>query len=194
MIARHADVGAHRQPFELLRIALRPPRASRTTAGRMRSTIDLRFRDCSCARSRSCSSVACTAPQLRVPEHHHQAGAERFGRELDAADLRGRDDVAGHADDEQVAEALIEDDLGRHARIRTAEDDGQRLLACRQQRAAARGSRRRCPAADEAPIALAQRSNAPGAEIMARIYPAKSAQRLRRTPRTACACNGSSGQ
>jgi hypothetical protein len=82
---------------------------------------------------------------------------ERFGRELDAADLRGRDDVARHADDKQVAEALIEDDLGRHARIRTAEDNGQRFLACRQRappRVARAGA---AQLADEAPIALAQR-------------------------------------
>ncbi len=82
---------------------------------------------------------------------------ERFGRELDAADLRGRNDVARHADDEQVAEALIEDDLGRYARIRTAEDDGQRFLACRQLTPPRVAGALAAQLADEAPIALAQR-------------------------------------
>ena len=54
--------------------------------------------------------------------------AGSLGGELDAADLRRRDDVAGDADDEEIAKALIEDDLGRHARVGTAEDDGEGRL------------------------------------------------------------------
>jgi len=38
-----------------------------------------------------------------MPQHHHQPCAELLGGELDAADLRRRDDVASNADDEQVA-------------------------------------------------------------------------------------------
>ena len=78
---------------------------------------------------------------LRVAEHDHEPRAEPLGGELDAADLRRRDDVAGDADHEQVAQALVEDDLRRHARVRAAEDDGERLLACGQL-AAARLARR----------------------------------------------------
>ena len=63
-----------------------------------------------------------------MADHHHQARAEALGGELDAAHLRRRDDVAGDADDEEIAEALIEDDLGGHARVRAAEDDGEGLL------------------------------------------------------------------
>jgi len=46
------------------------------------------------------------------------------------------DDVAGNPDDEQVAQALIEDDLGRHARVGAAENDRERLLSRRHLAAA----------------------------------------------------------
>jgi hypothetical protein len=63
-----------------------------------------------------------------VAEHHDEARAGASRRELDAADLRRRHDVAGHADDEQIAEPLIEHDLRRHAGVGTAENDGERFL------------------------------------------------------------------
>jgi hypothetical protein len=66
-----------------------------------------------------------------MAEHDDQSGAIARCCELHAADLRGRDDIAGDADDEQIAETLIEDDLRGHARIRTAQDDGERFLARR---------------------------------------------------------------
>ena len=65
---------------------------------------------------------------LRMAEHDDEPRAVALGGELDAADLRRRDDVAGDADDEEIAEALIEHDLGRHARVGTSEDDGERRL------------------------------------------------------------------
>ena len=43
------------------------------------------------------------SPTIRMAHHHDQAGAKLLGGELDAADLRRRDDVASNADDEQVA-------------------------------------------------------------------------------------------
>jgi hypothetical protein len=46
--------------------------------------------------------------------------------------LRGSHDVSGHPDDEQVAQALVEDDLGRHARIGAPQDDREGLLARHQ--------------------------------------------------------------
>ena len=137
-----------------------------------------------------------------MPEHHDQARAEGLGGELDAADLRGRDDVARDADHEQVAESLVEHDLGRHARIRAAEDDGEWLLA----RAAARdAARRRCRLArssvDEAPIAFAQRCERGQCGVMGTVssdvaYTDLAARRQlrRRTPRVGCAPSGSSGQ
>ena len=67
-----------------------------------------------------------------MPQHDDQPGTELFGGKLDAADLRGGNDVAGHSDDEQVAEPLIENDLDRYSRIRTAKDGRERFLAGRQ--------------------------------------------------------------
>ncbi len=64
-----------------------------------------------------------------VPHHHHEAGAELLGGELDARHLGGGHDVAGHPDHEQVAEALVKDDLGGHPGIGAAEDDREGVLA-----------------------------------------------------------------
>ena len=69
---------------------------------------------------------------LRVAQHHDEPRAVSGGGEFDAADLRWRDDVARDADDEQVAQALIEHQLRRDAGIRAAEDDGERLLSVRE--------------------------------------------------------------
>ena len=67
-----------------------------------------------------------------MTEHDDKGGAESLGCELDAADLRRGDDVAGNAYDEQIAQTLIEDDLGRDPRIGAAENDGEWRLAGRQ--------------------------------------------------------------
>ncbi len=92
---------------------------------------------------------------LRVPQHHHQPGAEAGGGELDAAHPGGRHDVAGDANDEQIAQPLIEDDLGGHPRVRATEDDGEGLLLLRQlERPRRRGLA--ADAGDEAPVAVAQ--------------------------------------
>jgi hypothetical protein len=67
-----------------------------------------------------------------VAQHDDQARPEARGGELDAADARGRDDVACDADDEQVAQPLIEDDLGGHARESAPQDDRERLPVVRR--------------------------------------------------------------
>jgi hypothetical protein len=84
--------------------------------------------------------------------------AETRRGELDAADLRWRDDIAGHADHEQVAEALVEHDLGRYARIRASQDDGERLLMLLERHGAGIAKRgiAFANAGDETLIALAQ--------------------------------------
>src|SRR5262249_22215908 len=99
-----------------------------------------------------------------MAEYHHEARAEGRSRELDTADLRGRDDIAGHADDEEVAEPLVEYDLRRHACIRAAEHDGERLLyggggqlTARDARGAPLELALEPKLADEAPVAFAQR-------------------------------------
>jgi hypothetical protein len=63
-----------------------------------------------------------------VTKHHNEARVEAGSRKLDTADLGGCDNVAGHANDEEVAEALIEDQLRRYAGVGAAEDDGEGLL------------------------------------------------------------------
>jgi len=65
---------------------------------------------------------------LRVAKDDNQARAIPSGGEFDAADLRRSDDVACDANDEEVPQTLIEHDLRRDARIRTSEDDRERLL------------------------------------------------------------------
>src|SRR6267378_1718300 len=86
----------------------------------------------------------------RVSHDDGQPRVEALGRELDAAHLRRRDDIARDADDEQVAETLAEDELGRNARIGTAEHDGERLLA------GAGTASRASPVCNEAPISVTQ--------------------------------------
>ena len=85
-------------------------------------------------------------PALRVSHDDRQPRFEALGRELDAAHLRRRDDIARDADDEQVAKTLAEDELGWNARIGTAKYDGERLLP------RAGTASRRCPVFHEAPI------------------------------------------
>jgi hypothetical protein len=71
-----------------------------------------------------------------MSEDDDESCAEPFRGELDASNLRRGDNVASHTDDEQVTEALIENNLRRHPRIRTSENNGERLLACRERLAA----------------------------------------------------------
>src|SRR6185295_8094202 len=67
-----------------------------------------------------------------VPKHYDEASVEALGCEFHAADLRRRHDVAGHADHEQVAQALIEHELRGHTGVGAAEDDRERLLPLRE--------------------------------------------------------------
>ncbi len=46
-----------------------------------------------------------------MTEYDDEPRAESLRGEFDAAHLRGRDDVSGHADHEQIAQTLIENDL-----------------------------------------------------------------------------------
>ena len=93
-----------------------------------------------------------------VSEHHHQPHLELFHRELDAADLRRRGDVAGDADHEQVAQALVEHEFGRRARVGAAQHHRERALRARMV-LAPRVAEQRLQAdhmVDEAAVALAQ--------------------------------------
>ncbi len=57
---------------------------------------------------------------LGVAYHDGQARPEHLGRKLDAPHLRRRDDIAGDADDEEVAKALPKDQLGGNAGVGTS--------------------------------------------------------------------------
>jgi hypothetical protein len=70
----------------------------------------------------------CDGAALSVAQHHHQVRPELLCSKFHAADQRGGNYVAGHANDEKVAEALIEDDLDRYPRIGTAENGRERRL------------------------------------------------------------------
>jgi hypothetical protein len=79
-------------------------------------------------------------------------------RELDAADEGWGHDVSGDADDEEVAQALVEHDLRGHPRVRAAEHDGEGGLARHELGPAGRVRRVLLapPPRDKAAIALAQ--------------------------------------
>src|SRR5688572_8232086 len=70
-------------------------------------------------------------PALLVSEHHHQRRTQVLDSVLDAGDDGSVGHVAGHPDGEQIAEALVEDELWRHPRIGAAKNDGDRVLAPR---------------------------------------------------------------
>src|SRR6476646_3821110 len=63
-----------------------------------------------------------------VAEDHDERDVEHADTELDRAQHAGVDDVAGGADDEQVAQALVEDDLRCDTRVAAAEHQRERLL------------------------------------------------------------------
>jgi hypothetical protein len=69
---------------------------------------------------------------LGMAEHDDQPRSETRRSEFDAADLRRSYDVASNTNDEEVAESLIEHDLGRNARIGASEDDRNWLLTLGQ--------------------------------------------------------------
>src|ERR1700740_3204935 len=93
-----------------------------------------------------------------MAQYHHQASSKRLGGELDAADLRGGNYIAGHADHEQVAEPLIEHDFRWHARVRAAENDGERFLAYGQDAPTRARDVATAQLGDDPPVALLQGS------------------------------------
>jgi hypothetical protein len=93
-----------------------------------------------------------------MAEYDHEPRAISRGSELHAPHLRRRHDVSGDADDKEITEALIEDDLGWHPGIGAAEYDREGLLS-RGELGAAIVSVRRIRLADaerEAAVAEAQ--------------------------------------
>lgn len=76
---------------------------------------------------------------LGVTQHDDEASAKAGGGKLDAADLGRCDDVAGHPDDKEVAQALVKHQFRRHSRIGASEDNGEGFLALVQLRPPSRG-------------------------------------------------------
>ena len=90
-------------------------------------------------------SAARTAPHEEWPRTTTSRVPSCSTPNSDARYLRGGGYISGHTDDEQIAEAPVEEDLDGHARVRASQDDGERRLA-RDQFAAARLNAERTPA------------------------------------------------
>jgi hypothetical protein len=64
-----------------------------------------------------------------MSEHHDQPCTKLRGGKLHTADLRRRHDVSRYANDEQISESLVENQLGRNPGIGTTKNNCKRLLA-----------------------------------------------------------------
>jgi len=65
---------------------------------------------------------------IAVAQHDHQLRAEFHGRVFDTADLSRSYDVSCHADNEQIAEALVENHLHGYPGVGAGEDDREWIL------------------------------------------------------------------
>ena len=65
---------------------------------------------------------------LLVSEDNHQFRAEVLDAILDAAENDVVHEVSGNSYDEEIAQAFVKEQLGRHARICAAENHGERML------------------------------------------------------------------
>src|SRR6266446_2711921 len=63
-----------------------------------------------------------------MAKHHDESHGQMIDRILDAPQALIVDHISCHSDHKQIAEPLIEYDLGRHARISAAENDRKRML------------------------------------------------------------------
>jgi len=64
-----------------------------------------------------------------MPKHDDELRSKMLDCVLDAPDYLVIQDVARNSNYKKIAQSLIEDDLGRSARISTADDNGERVLA-----------------------------------------------------------------
>src|SRR6476620_90184 len=63
-----------------------------------------------------------------MSQHQYQAATQMIDRVFDATQTFIIHYVSRHSNDEQIAEPLVEDDLGWNARVRATDNDGERLL------------------------------------------------------------------
>src|SRR5215475_12923574 len=68
-------------------------------------------------------------PATLVPQHQNQADTKVLDRVFDASPAFVVDDVACHAQYEEITESLVEYNFGRHTRIGATDDNGKRMLA-----------------------------------------------------------------
>jgi hypothetical protein len=146
VIDRRTEVGAHRVSHECLEVVLQR-RVEQRCHRRPHAVNDrTKVRRLTLGGALELVERGEDGAALRVAEHDDEPRAELLGGVLDAPDLRGRDDVPGDADDEEVAEPLIEDDLSGDARVGAAENDRVRRLLLRELGAALLAEERLEPA------------------------------------------------
>jgi hypothetical protein len=63
-----------------------------------------------------------------VPENDNETSSEPRSRKFNASYTRWGDDIPSDANHEQIAKALIKDDLGRHTSVGATKHDGEGLL------------------------------------------------------------------
>src|SRR5437588_129144 len=97
---------------------------------------------------------------LRMAHDDDQSSIKSCRGELNAADLRWCDNVAGDSNDEEVAEALVKDQFRGDAGIRATEDDRERLLSRDQRGTTGMIRKRRRPRLirHESPVAIPKAS------------------------------------
>ena len=108
-------------------VGVRPPREAASTLGVTRSTMSRRKPPGHLAGAHGDLGGLDRAARV-VAEHDDERAVEHADAELERAEHAGVDDVAGGAHDEQVAQALVEDDLGGDPGVGAAEEDGERVL------------------------------------------------------------------
>ena len=69
---------------------------------------------------------------IRVAEHDEKRRVQMPARVLQAPRDFRREDISRDADDEQLAKAGVEDQLGRHPGVAATEDGGIRMLALKE--------------------------------------------------------------
>jgi hypothetical protein len=132
VVCRDPDVGPDRMPHERIRIVSELCRQQNFHGGPDAVDDRTQIARLVLPRPHQLFQRGRHRPAPGVAQHHDERRPEALGGKLHAANLRGRDDIAGDADDKQVAEALVEDDLRRYPRVGTPEDDGERFLVDRQ--------------------------------------------------------------
>src|SRR6516162_10062685 len=129
VVDRDADVGADRLVDERLPVDRAAPGEQRLDRGTDQVDDGAKVHRLARAAAEHLVERGDDGAALGMAHHDDEARPEACRRELDAADLRGGDDVPGDADHEKIAEALVEHELGRDARVGAPEDDRERLLA-----------------------------------------------------------------